>query len=429
MTKENKVDIAWKSLFEKYDIVSKIESNGVFEISANQIKEFREPRLMTKFDHKANLPLLFRNNKLSILPNTRGTYIIGKFNAYHKLKTEEIKPKTVVLPDFVRSFDNFPITSESTMLNVAHFSGMIDQLMETSVEGPSSVLTLSGRMGSGVINYRIKERKNKFYDFRVEGSQIEIDGSYENAEKIVIIEAKNKLPLDFHIRQLYYPYRVYNELVTTKEILPVFLTYADDIFSFHIFKFNCLDEYNSIEKIKQVNFIINKSLNLNIKEVKSISYNSAMLENTKNIPFPQANSMTRILDVLEFIQESTNLEQLAQRYEFDQRQSRYYIDVLRFLGYAIKNDTKEYELTPAGKRIQKMNNNNNRNKNIIQDILQFKVFKLSFDSVIKNNQKFDKDYIFKVIKESQKNIGTETIRRRVSTVESWIKWIFSVVDE
>ena len=39
-------DIAWESLFEKYDILNAVNSQGCFEISAVQIKEFREPRLM-----------------------------------------------------------------------------------------------------------------------------------------------------------------------------------------------------------------------------------------------------------------------------------------------------------------------------------------------------------------------------------------------
>ena len=52
-------DAAWENLFEKYHILSELEQNGHFIISAGQIKEFREPRLMTKFDHKVNLPAVF----------------------------------------------------------------------------------------------------------------------------------------------------------------------------------------------------------------------------------------------------------------------------------------------------------------------------------------------------------------------------------
>lgn len=38
------VDEAWKALIEKYDIAEHIEKQGVFHITANQIKEFKEPR-------------------------------------------------------------------------------------------------------------------------------------------------------------------------------------------------------------------------------------------------------------------------------------------------------------------------------------------------------------------------------------------------
>ena len=75
-------DTAWQELFDKYDILGNIQRNGQFIISSNQIKEFREPRLMTKFDHRINLPTIFADNGLAILPITRGDYIISSFSAY-----------------------------------------------------------------------------------------------------------------------------------------------------------------------------------------------------------------------------------------------------------------------------------------------------------------------------------------------------------
>jgi hypothetical protein len=52
-------DAAWERLFLKYDILTQIDVNSRFEISPSQIKEFREPRLMVKFDHTINLPKIF----------------------------------------------------------------------------------------------------------------------------------------------------------------------------------------------------------------------------------------------------------------------------------------------------------------------------------------------------------------------------------
>ena len=62
---------------------------------------------MTKFDHKANLPKLFKDNRLTILPITR-EYIIGRFENYQKLEyrinnikyknfPSPLKPLTIII--------------------------------------------------------------------------------------------------------------------------------------------------------------------------------------------------------------------------------------------------------------------------------------------------------------------------------------------
>ena len=49
-------DVAWEALFDSYEILTQNASNGQIIISASQIKEYREPRLMAKIDHGINLP-------------------------------------------------------------------------------------------------------------------------------------------------------------------------------------------------------------------------------------------------------------------------------------------------------------------------------------------------------------------------------------
>lgn len=99
-------DIAWEKLFEKYDILGHIERTGQFQISAKQIKEVREPRLMAKFDHTINLPRIFADNELSILPVTRGDYIISHFDAYHEFETDNSLITRVSLPTYIQKTYN-----------------------------------------------------------------------------------------------------------------------------------------------------------------------------------------------------------------------------------------------------------------------------------------------------------------------------------
>ena len=63
----SKNDKAWQLIFDKHKVLDRVLKNGYFEITATKINEFREARLMTKFDHKSQLPKLFANNNLSIL--------------------------------------------------------------------------------------------------------------------------------------------------------------------------------------------------------------------------------------------------------------------------------------------------------------------------------------------------------------------------
>lgn len=222
MYKQGKIEKAWEELFNKYDIEKKIKLNGVFSLTAQQIKQtYEEPRLMTKFDSSSTLPKIFKDNNLSILPDSRGTYVIGKFQAYQQLDHKEIKPICVRLPSWVRSFDTFQVTSEAVAINIAQISGMIDYLMKEDGENePDCVRTITGRLKSGILNYKINlEYKNKIkqYQFKLNNSQVEIDAGFENINKLSIIEAKNLLPLDFMIRQLYYPFRIYSSLNTEKK--------------------------------------------------------------------------------------------------------------------------------------------------------------------------------------------------------------------
>ena len=97
--------------------MKKIERDNIFKISAEQIREFREPRLMAKFDHKINLPKIFLENNLSILPITRGNYIISHFDLYHKFESENKNICKMQLPDYIQSLDSNDIFSESVALN------------------------------------------------------------------------------------------------------------------------------------------------------------------------------------------------------------------------------------------------------------------------------------------------------------------------
>ena len=98
MANLTKNDIAWNSLFDKHDLLTKVQKDGYFEITAAQINEERESRLMAKFDHSANLPAIFKKHNLSILPLSRSKYIVGPFSTHF-----------TIAPDFEKQNELFEI--------------------------------------------------------------------------------------------------------------------------------------------------------------------------------------------------------------------------------------------------------------------------------------------------------------------------------
>lgn len=209
-SQKRQTDTAWEKLFEKYDILRRVEEHGSFDISAKMIKEVREPRLMAKFDHSINLPKIFSDNALAILPITRGDYVIAHFKAYHEFEVLDMPIERASLPTYIQSLDPAKITSEAIALNCAVAAGIIADFLQD--EG--IVSTVSGRMGSGSFSFNIANSvTNTPFVIKVANSQIEIDAAYEGVEGLTLIEAKLDLSDDFLIRQLYYPFRVWQNRI------------------------------------------------------------------------------------------------------------------------------------------------------------------------------------------------------------------------
>jgi hypothetical protein len=107
---------------------------------------------MTKFDHQAQLPKLFRNNNLSIQPISKGNYIIGEFSSYFLLPEVKNSPEIqyLELPSHLETITPQNITSESSAIICAHLSGMLTDILKEEM-----AFTVFGRMSTGKFGYKI----------------------------------------------------------------------------------------------------------------------------------------------------------------------------------------------------------------------------------------------------------------------------------
>ena len=145
-----------------------------------------------------------------------------------------------------------------------------------------------------------------------------------------------------------------------------------------------------------------------------------------NIPFPQANDMTKIIKLVMADEEVLNDKDKAM--ELIQvgtsRQVAYYLSALLFLKY-ITHDKKFTELAKSIKT-----NEMEVKKNIHSQLLNNDTFKeyylMFFDS-----KKIDVGVIKKSLlgDKGNKKLSESTLNRRASTIKAWVEWMYNFDEE
>jgi hypothetical protein len=448
-TNPTKNDKAWEELFLEFPILEEVNLNGFYQITAKAINKFREARLMTKFDHETQLPKLFRDNNLTIQPISRSSYIIGRFDSYNKVNNSSNVEIIIVEPKKeIETIDPSNLYSESSAILCAYHAGIIDHILES----PSD-LTVLGRMSTGKFNYFIKTQKSdKSLEIMVENSQCEIDAGFEGNDFFAVVETKNTSVDDFLIRQLYYPFRLWTTK-TRKKVIPIFMTYSNEVFSFYKYKFVDEKYYNSIELVSEHKFQITPN-KIGLDELTEI-LNKTKIISEPQAPFPQADIFPRIVDLLMQLKISGNeltQEQITTEYDFNTRQTQYYTDAARYLGLLEKKSDKEplekkssketgkksnkekgvrYILSPKGLKITNLTPPK-RNLALCECILENRVFnqtlQLYFDKAFLPLKK----EVIEIMRGANLNLdkkGNTTIPRRAATVISWVNWMVKLTNE
>lgn len=419
---------AWEKIFEKYNVLEEINNKGYFKITSKQINEYREARLMTKFDNSESIPEILKKNKISILPITGNSYMLARFENYKKFEKAPREVERVEFPSYIESLDYNNITSEALALNCAYITKILENFLEEEVLVP----TISGKMGSGIFNFDIAQINNdEKINVTVENSRMEIDGGYEGMNSLALVEAKNVVADDFLIRQLYYPYRLWKSKIA-KSVRPIYVVYSNGIFTIYEYKFNNINEYSSIELVKCKKYSI-EDTEIDLGTIQNLIDNINSFIEEPNVSFPQANSFERVINLCELLQNSEKDKQsITENYEFVERQTNYYTDASIYLGLVTKSGKRKkiFELTDLGKRILSLNYKS-RQLEFVKLILSHKVFHMVIKSYFDNSEMPSDDEIVNLMKECNlyKISSDTTYYRRASTIKAWIYWIVNLVIE
>jgi hypothetical protein len=432
-----KNDNSWEQLFQEYQILDHIERDGQFIISAAQINPVRQSRLMAKFDHRVNLPEIFRQYGLSILPISRSQYIIGYFKTHHDLDTldEEIEAVPFQPPAGIESLDPANVYSEAAALSFAYNTGMIDDLI-----GEPFRHTIGGRMSTETFSFSIESTRDGMapYQIKVDHSQCEIDGGFEGDHYFVLVEAKNYAVEDFLIRQLYYPYRLWSSKLS-KKVIPVLMTFSNDMFDFFVYEFENPAEYNSLKLVRHKRYALGPEAIMR-DDVSHIFSRVYPAKEPAGVPFPQADKFERVVDLLVILTtKDLTKDEITENYVFEGRQTQYYTNAARYLGLVeryieryeepLGHARREvmYRLTDEAQSLFKLRHKAKYLK-FIHKILEHEVFYKTFQATqwgeIPNLHE-----ISRIIQECGIRISGDTLERRASTVRGWIAWIWKQIEE
>ena len=430
------VSDAWQVLIDKYDISTEISNNGFFKISASQIKEVKEPRLMAKWNSSEQLPNSLKKNKINLLPDSRSSYILSDFLLYQELPkvVEHVKNMAKVeLPDLQTiNVDN--ISSEANAINVLQISGILEDFLELDVDDVLYA-TFNGRMSSGKFDFKVDTRRQIQLKVDVDRAQIEIDGGFESDHCVVVLEAKNVLHEDFHIRQLYYPYRLWESKVD-KPVRLIFSIYTNKIFRLMEYRFKEKENYSSIELVRTKNYSLEdtsitldeiKDVYDSIKDIEVISDNMNVED---SVPFIQADNFERIVSLLENMYENPmTSEEIIELMKFTTRQRDYYFNAGKYLGLfqKLKEDkVRKYGLTNIGVAVYKKSYKE-RQLELVKLILSHRIFRDLFGEILETGVIPDKGRVVEL--ELEYNVcSIDVASRRATSVISWLNWIFTLVN-
>lgn len=247
---------SWAKIFKDYEILKHDFSQSPFPLTAAQIKKSvqkfkatgeKEVRILCKQDTREDRPDIFQKNGLFILPSKNGSFLIIKGEGYVDLPEIQDKPTS-----YASKLDFVPETSQIGDSEMQHLDlAYASSLIRTFTDDPSLVLTIRGRKFTPKFEFFVGKQL-----IETKSVQTEVDAGYEGRNKVVLVEAKNKGARNLIIRQLYYPYRQWQEHTKKKVYTLFFEKTGVGIYSIWEFEFTDPKDYNSIKLVKSGKFQI-----------------------------------------------------------------------------------------------------------------------------------------------------------------------------
>ena len=395
-------DDGWDEIFSALKIVERVDAKGYFDITATQIKKIsgREPRLMAKIDFREHIPPVMHKQDMAILAIANGTYRIGRFDPFIDIDpVSTATPSSFPFPGNIITLNPKNLAHESAALDAALVSGILHEVF-----GEDVALTIRGRTRSPDFVFPLNG-----INFPISGVQIEVDGGYEGATTVNLVEAKVGPRDNLSVRQLIYPKLAWESIIGQKKAIRTFICfYQEPILRFIPVVYEkgvCQADHGN-----ELAFVLEPVAKLNLGAIKAAPNAPYPL---LGVPFPQADNFDTVLAFLNIVvnEEEISKDSLLLEFDLTMRQITYYSDALKWMGLvdikqAIVSITSEGRAIAALSHAEKM-------KRLAEIIFCEPIFN---HALHKRNSEVPASLF------ERWNIGGTTPERRLKTVHAWVNY-------
>jgi len=412
---------AWQKVFDRLDLPARLRERGVCFLTADELKLHgsREPRLMAKIDTLQERPAIFGEHQVNLFPIKNGQYALFKDpenSTYFKLGSlwEGVSARSYHAPGLGGRFDTLAAGrafSESQAIDFA----FIASLLRTFFGDPAAQLTLRGRLFSDRFSFRPPGQASPI---EVNKVQIEVDAGYEG-DSIFLIEAKIGKRDDFNIRQLWYPFLNWSAK-SRKRIVPILLNYTNGQYFLSEFAFS--DRFGDLSVVRSECHVINDS------PFAALDWEGLWTQvpaEPEAAPFPQADDLDKVIDVVKLTAGGpAEKAQIADYFEFDERQGDYYANAAKYLGL-IERSAEGFQPTARGVAFNQLATRAERTLAVAEQLLRRPSFRRAIGLLRERNfllASLGGQELAGIIAQ-ETGLNLTTAHRRAMTVRCWLTWL------
>lgn len=429
--REGKINEAWERILDAHPGMLEAAAEGkTYRITADEIKRFYEPRLLTKHDTAESVPAPLKDAHINVLSVSRREYELGQFSLFSGFESlRGIKPEIISLPDY-ETLRVEQIDTEPKSINALVLSKALDRFLDTSHnEG-----TFGGRMGSGEFEFDVENLAAGASHISVHGAQIEIDGGFENEDSVVIMEAKSIIHDNFNVRQLYYPFRKYLALVK-KPIRLVFSQYTNFAYNLYEYVFDDPMSYSSI-RLAQARTFAFENTRISSDDMLRLCKKTKIVaddnQSHTRVPFIQADRFDRVISLMEYLyglsdDDWSGTDDIAEFMGTTIRQASYYPSAGEYLG-VFERKPGFTRLSARGRDIMRRGYYE-RQSRLAELMFGHAVLHNAYLMMVGNGRVPTADEIIPLMRECNVCNDGATIRRRARSVIGWMRWLQAITDD